>query len=46
MKQKLYQGSSKVLYQSQEDFAFIMSFTDKITLENGEFFDISGKGVL
>lgn len=46
MKQKLYQGSSKALYQSQEDFAFIMAFTDKITLENGEIFDISGKGVL
>lgn len=46
MKQKLYQGASKTLYQSQEDFAFIMSFSDKITLENGEIFDISGKGVL
>ncbi len=46
MKQKLYQGSSKILYQSTEDFAFIMAFTDKITLENGEIVEIFGKGVL
>ncbi|XVN43130.1 MAG: phosphoribosylaminoimidazolesuccinocarboxamide synthase [Candidatus Rickettsia vulgarisii] len=46
MKEKLYQGSSKILYQSQEDFAYIMAFTDKMTLENGEIIDIAGKGVL
>lgn len=46
MKEKLYQGSSKILYQSSEDFALIMSFTDKILLDNGEIVDISGKGVL
>lgn len=46
MKQKLYQGSSKILYQAPEDFALIMSFTDKIMLEDGEILDISGKGVL
>ncbi|MCC8417001.1 MAG: phosphoribosylaminoimidazolesuccinocarboxamide synthase [Rickettsia endosymbiont of Bryobia graminum] len=46
MKEKLYQGSSKILYQSQEDFAYIMAFTDKMTLENGKIIDIAGKGVL
>ncbi len=46
MKQKLYQGSSKAIYKSREDFIFIMAFTDKITLENGEIFNISGKGAL
>lgn len=46
MKEKLYQGSTKILYQSQEDFAYIMAFTDKMTLENGEIIDIAGKGVL
>jgi len=45
MKQKLYQGSSKILYQSQEDYAFIMAFTDKITLDSGEIFEVAGKGV-
>lgn len=46
MKEKLYQGSSKTLYQSSEDFAFIMAFSDKLTLETGEILEISGKGVL
>lgn len=46
MKHMLYQGTSKILYQSEEDFAFIMAFTDNITLENGQVLEISGKGVL
>lgn len=46
MKKKLYQGSSKILYSSEEDFLLIMAFSDKATLENGEIIDISGKGVL
>lgn len=46
MRKKIYQGSSKVLYQSEEDFTLIMAFTDNIKLEDGRAFEISGKGVI
>jgi len=46
MKKKLYDGSSKTLYSSEEDFLLIMAFSDKATLESGEIIDVSGKGVL
>jgi phosphoribosylaminoimidazole-succinocarboxamide synthase len=46
MKKKIYQGSSKFLYQSEEDFALIMAFTDNIKLQDGRVLDISGKGVI
>ena len=46
MKKKLYEGSSKILYSSEEDFLLVMAFSDKATLENGEIINISGKGVL
>lgn len=46
MKKKVYQGSSKILYQTEENFALIMTFTDKFKLENGNSIDISGKGVI
>lgn len=46
MKKKLYEGSSKTLYSSEEDFLLIMAFSDKATLENSETIDVSGKGVL
>ncbi|HJD56113.1 MAG TPA: phosphoribosylaminoimidazolesuccinocarboxamide synthase [Rickettsia endosymbiont of Pyrocoelia pectoralis] len=46
MKKKLYEGSSKTLYSSEEDFLLIMAFTDKATLETGDVVNISGKGVL
>ncbi|WPY00491.1 Phosphoribosylaminoimidazole-succinocarboxamide synthase [Candidatus Trichorickettsia mobilis] len=46
MKNKIYQGSSKVLYQSEEDFALIMAFTDEIRLEGGIKMNVPGKGVI
>lgn len=46
MKKKIYHGSNKILYQSAEDFALIMAFTDSIKLENGKVFDVSGKGAI
>jgi len=46
MKKKIYQGSSKILYRSEEDFTIIMAFTDSIKLEDGRIFDISGKGII
>ncbi len=46
MKQKLYKGSSKIIYASSEDHTFIMSFTDTIKLNNGEIIEMAGKGVL
>ncbi|WP_341791816.1 phosphoribosylaminoimidazolesuccinocarboxamide synthase [Rickettsia endosymbiont of Gonocerus acuteangulatus] len=46
MKKKLYEGSSKTLYTSEEEFLLVMAFSDRATLENGEIIDVSGKGVL
>jgi len=46
MKEKIYKGSSKTLYQADEDYALIMSFDDTIRLANNETIEISGKGVI
>ena len=46
MKEKIYKGTSKTLYQSEEDYALIMSFDDSIKKANKEIINISGKGVI
>lgn len=47
MKKKVvYQGSSKVLYQSEQDFTLIMGFSDSIKLSNNEVINVSGKGII
>ncbi|MGC0371870.1 MAG: hypothetical protein DGJ47_000571 [Rickettsiaceae bacterium] len=45
MKQKIYQGSSKTLYQSEREDAFIMSFEDTMRID-GKTYSIPGKGVI
>ena len=46
MKERIYKGNSKTLYQSEEDYALIMSFDDSIKKANKEIINISGKGVI
>ncbi len=46
MKEKIYTGSSKTLYQSDEDYALIMSFNDNLKLQDKSSVIISGKGVI
>ncbi len=46
MRNKIYQGSSKILYQTDKEYSLIMSFTDDIKLQNGKTFNASGKGVI
>lgn len=46
MKEKIYKGTSKTLYQSEEDYALIMSFDDSIKTANKKIINISGKGVI
>lgn len=46
MKEKIYKGTSKTLYQSEEDYALIMSFDDSIKKANKKIINISGKGVI
>ena len=46
MNEKIYKGTSKTLYQSDEDYALIMSFDDTLKKDNKEIIDISGKGVI
>lgn len=46
MKNKIYQGSSKTLYQSDEDFALIMAFSDQFKTSEGRILEIPGKGVI
>jgi phosphoribosylaminoimidazole-succinocarboxamide synthase len=46
VRNKLYQGSSKTLYQVDEDFTLIMAFNDSHRLENGDVINIAGKGVI
>jgi phosphoribosylaminoimidazole-succinocarboxamide synthase len=45
MRSILYQGSSKTLYETEEDYALIMSFDDSIKLQD-KVFEVSGKGVI
>jgi len=46
MRNKIYQGSSKILYQTEEEQALILAFTDNMRLEDGKVVNISGKGVI
>ena len=46
MKEKIYKGSTKTLYQSDEDYALIMSFDDTLKISKDEIIEVSGKGVI
>lgn len=46
MKTKIYEGSSKILYKTEEKHLLTMAFTDKIRLKDGKTLDIFGKGVI
>lgn len=44
MKNKIHEGSSKILYQSNDEYTLLMSFTDNLRLADGSNIEISGKG--
>ena len=46
MKEKIYKGSTKTLYQSDEEYALIMSFDDRLKISKDETIEISGKGAI
>lgn len=46
MQEKMYNGTSKTLYQSEKDYALIMSFNDSIKKSNKEIINIYGKGII
>jgi phosphoribosylaminoimidazole-succinocarboxamide synthase len=46
MNEKIYKGTTKTLYQADEEYALIMSFDDTLKKANKEIIDISGKGVI
>lgn len=46
MKNKIYEGSSKILYQAEDEYTLLMSFTDNLRLAGGSAIEISGKGVI
>ena len=46
IKEKLYEGSTKILYEGVEDFSLIQFFKDDFKLPSGEIIQISGKGSL
>ena len=47
MREKIYKGSTKTLYQTDEDHALIMSFEDNLKYQDKEDgISISGKGVI
>lgn len=45
-KDKIYEGTEKIFYSAEEEFALIEFFKDTTKLENGEVVETSGKGVL
>ncbi len=46
MKEKIYKGTSKTLYQSDEDYALIMSFEDTMRVSKDKIIEVSGKGAI
>ena len=44
MTHKIYQGSSKTLYSSEEDYSFVMEFEDSLRISNEESLVAPGKG--
>lgn len=46
MKSKIYQGTTKTLYHSEEDHTLIMSFDDSIKKSNQEIISVDGKGII
>ena len=44
-KDKIYEGSEKIFYSAEEEFALIEFFTDTTKLPSGEIIESSGKGV-
>jgi phosphoribosylaminoimidazole-succinocarboxamide synthase len=45
-REKLYEGTSKILYEGHEEFSLIQFFKDDHVMPNGEVMEISGKGVV
>lgn len=45
-REKVYEGSEKIFYSAEEEFALIEFFKDATKLSNGEIIETSGKGVL
>lgn len=46
MREKIYQGFSKTLYQSDNDYSLLMYFGDNIRLNDKDSIEVSGKGVI
>lgn len=46
MKERIYKGTSKTLYQSDEDYALIMSFEDTMRVSKDKIIEVSGKGAI
>lgn len=46
MNKKIYKGTSKSLYSSDEEYTLIMSFDDGMRIEKDKIINFSGKGVI
>lgn len=46
MKEKIYKGSTKTLYQTDEEYSLILSFDDMLKIANKDPVEIAGKGVI
>lgn len=46
MRNKIFQGTSKTIYQSNEDYTLIMAFNDFIRKNDGSIIEIPGKGAI
>ncbi len=45
-KEKIYEGSSKILYETDEDYTLIQFFKDDHRLITGEIIQVAGKGII
>lgn len=45
-REKIYEGTSKIVYETEEDYALIQFFKDDHKIDNGQIIEVSGKGII
>lgn len=45
-REKLYEGSSKIMYESDDESVLIQFFKDDMLMKDGSTFEVSGKGII
>lgn len=46
LREKIYEGGSKIVYETEEDYALIQFFKDDHKLKDGQTIEVAGKGII